>query len=98
MKRGNPDQTLYIVAYDIPSDRRRTRVHKTLCGFGKWTQYSLFECHLTEKEMVALRGKLDRLLESDQDSVRFYPLCAGCARKVETVGSEKPQQDTLFIV
>ena len=88
---------LYVVAYDIPSDRRRTRVHKTLCGFGQWTQYSLFECHLTDKEWVALRGKLDPLLDSG-DSVRFYPLCAACVGKVETVGSEKPRQDTLFLV
>ena len=59
MTRGKPSRTLYVVAYDISSDRRRTKVHKTLCGFGKWTQYSLFECHLTEKELVALRGRLD---------------------------------------
>lgn len=98
MSRARPECTLYIVAYDIPSDRRRTKVHKTLCGFGKWTQYSLFECYLTDKEMVALRGKLDLLLEAREDSVRFYPLCAGCTRKVETVGSEKPAEATVFIV
>ncbi len=62
MNRGNPETTLYIVAYDIPSDRRRTKVHKALCGFGEWTQYSLFECYLTDKQIVALRGKLDKLL------------------------------------
>lgn len=97
MKRGAPERTLYVVAYDIADDRRRTRVHKTLCGFGKWTQYSLFECYLTAKEMVALRGKLDPVLGSE-DSVRFYPLCAQCVRKVETVGSDAPQEETLFIV
>ena len=98
MQRGKPDRALYVVAYDIPSDRRRTKVHKTLCGFGKWTQYSLFECHLTEKELIALRGKLDPLLEPGEDSVRFYPLCAMCLGKVETVGSEKPQEKSVYIV
>lgn len=98
MKRGRPAHTLYVVAYDIPNDRRRTRVHKTLCGFGEWTQYSLFECHLTDKELIALRGKLDLLLEPDEDSVRFYPLCAACLGKVETVGSRKPQEQSIYIV
>lgn len=98
MKRGRPAHTLYIVAYDIPNDRRRTRVHKTLCGFGQWTQYSLFECHLTDKELIALHGKLDPLLEPDEDSVRFYPLCAACLGKVETVGSRKPQEQSVYIV
>jgi CRISPR-associated protein Cas2 len=89
---------LYVVAYDIPSNRRRTKVHKTLCGFGQWTQYSLFECHLTEKELIALRGRLDALLEPDEDSVRFYPLCAACTDRVDTVGSEKPREQTVFVV
>ena len=98
MQRGKPKRALYVIAYDISSDRRRTKVHKTLCGFGQWTQYSLFECHLTEKEMVALRGKLDKLLEPEEDSVRFYPMCAACVAKVETIGSEKPAEESVFIV
>jgi hypothetical protein len=28
----NDDTTLYIIAYDIPDDKRRTKVHKVLCG------------------------------------------------------------------
>lgn len=98
MRRGKPDRTLYVIAYDIPSDRRRTKVHKTLCGFGQWTQYSLFECHLTDKERLTLRAKLDKLLEPEEDCVRFYPLCAACVAKVETVGSEKPEEKQVFIV
>lgn len=97
MMRRAAERTLYVVAYDIGNDRRRTRVHKTLCGFGEWTQYSLFECHLDEKELVALRGKLDAVLEPE-DSVRFYPLCATCVRKVETTGSPPPEEATVFIV
>ncbi len=98
MKRGKPQRTLYVVAYDIPSDRRRTKVHKTLCGFGQWTQYSLFECYLTEKELVALQGKLDKLLKPEEDSVRFYPLCAFCASKVATIGSPPPQERDIFVI
>ena len=98
MKRGKPQRTLYVIAYDIPSDRRRTKVHKVLCGFGQWTQYSLFECHLTTKELVALRGKLDKLLKPEEDSVRFYPLCTPCVAKVATIGSPKPAEQDIFVV
>jgi len=98
MRRGKPDRTLFVIAYDISSDRRRTKIHKTLCGFGQWTQYSLFECHLTDKELLTLRAKLDKILEPEEDSVRFYPLCAACVAKVETVGSEKPEEKQVFIV
>jgi len=92
------ERAFYVVAYDIPDDRRRAKVHKTLSGFGRWTQYSLFECFLTDKQLVALHSKLEKLLKPNQDSVRFYHLCAACIRKVETVGSEEPVDENLFLV
>ena len=90
--------TCYVIAYDIPDDRRRTRVHKILLGFGKWTQYSLFECFLSGKELVLLRSKLAEHLVPKEDSVRFYPLCANCIERVETVGGPLPVEELLFVV
>ena len=69
----NRTKTLYMIAYDISSDKRRTKVHKTLSGFGMWTQYSLFECFLTERQYLQLRARLEKHLVDSQDSVRFYP-------------------------
>lgn len=87
----------YIVAYDIPSDKRRRKVHKVLSGFGQWTQYSLFELFLSDKELVLLQNKLEKLLNEEKDSVRFYPLCSACIKQVETVGSPLPQEPKAFI-
>ena len=87
-----------MIAYDIPDDKRRTNVHKILLGYGKWTQYSLFECFLTRKQLVLLGSKLEKHLEARQDSVRFYPLCANCVSKVETVGGPPPADEVLFVV
>jgi CRISPR-associated protein Cas2 len=98
MAGSKKDTAFYVVAYDIPDDRRRTKVHKALSGFGQWTQYSLFECFLSSKERVVLRDKLDRLLKPDEDSVRFYPLCEACLAKVRTVGSPKPEEQRVFVV
>ena len=87
----------YIVAYDIPSDKRRRKVHKVLSGFGQWTQYSLFELFLSDKELVLLQNKLEKLLNEEKDSVRFYPLCSACIKQVETVGSPLPQEPKVFV-
>ena len=98
-KRGSSTQTMcYVVAYDIPDDRRRTKVHQILMGFGKWTQYSLFECFLTRKDLLLLQSKLGEYLINAKDSVRFYPLCANCVEKVQTIGGPPPQEDVLFVV
>lgn len=95
----SPGQTTcYVIAYDISDDRRRTKVHKVLTGFGTWTQYSLFECFLSKKEFVLLKSKLAKHLIDTEDSVRFYVLCGSCVGKVETVGGEPPKEEMVFIV
>ena len=90
--------TCYVIAYDIPDDKRRTKIHKVLMGFGKWTQYSLFECFLSRKDLILLQAKLAEHLLAQEDSVRFYPLCVNCVSKVETIGGSLPSDDQLFIV
>ncbi len=37
---ANSQTGCYVIAYDIPDDKRRTKVQKILLGYGKWTQYS----------------------------------------------------------
>jgi CRISPR-associated protein Cas2 len=96
--RTNSDLTCYVIAYDIPSDKRRTKIHKVLLGFGTWTQYSLFECFLSRKDLILLQTKLAKHLVVREDSVRFYPLCANCVSRVETVGGPLPSDDALFIL
>ena len=96
--RTSNQTTCYVIAYDIPDDKRRTKVHKILLGYGTWTQYSLFECFLTRKQLVLLRSKLAEHLVTKEDSVRFYSLCANCVSKVETVGGPPPADTVLFLV
>jgi CRISPR-associated protein Cas2 len=92
-----PETTLYVIAYDIGDDKRRTRIFKLLCGYGAWTQYSLFECWLTKQHLLELRAKLQQHLQAG-DSVRMYPLCKSCVARVETEGSPRPveQQTTIL--
>ena len=86
MRQKNSQTTCYVIAYDIPDNKRRTKVHEILLGFGTWTQYSLFECFLSKRELLILQSKLDDYLIEAKDSVRFYPLCANCLERVETIG------------
>ena len=96
--KNNSLTTCYVIAYDIPDDKRRTKIHKLLLGFGKWTQYSLFECFLNRKELILLQAKLAKHLVAREDSVRFYPLCANCVSQVETVGGPLPSDDQLYVI
>lgn len=92
------DKMFYVIAYDISEDKRRNKVFGTLQGFGRWTQYSLFECWLTKKQLLVLQSRLQRYLDARVDSVRFYPLCVMDVSRVETVGGEKPREDKVYVV
>lgn len=64
----------YVVAYDIPNDKRRKKVADLLEGYGQRVQYSVFECVLTQTKYDELRRRLKKRIKSAEDSVRFYPL------------------------
>jgi len=42
---------LIVVSYDIPDDRRRLQLSKALKDFGKRVQWSVFECHLDDRQL-----------------------------------------------
>jgi CRISPR-associated protein Cas2 len=92
----------YLIIYDLPdskaANKRRTRLHKMLSGYGKWTQYSVFECFLTAVQFAKLQTQMEKLLKPDEDSVRIYVLDAGAVRRTITYGSEKPRQDQVLIL
>lgn len=75
-----------VVSYDITDDRRRTKVMKTLAGYGQRVQYSVFECEVRPAQVDELQRRLRRIIRPEQDSVRFYPLCEECLGKVITLG------------
>ena len=85
-----------VISYDIPEDKRRTKIHKVLKSYGQWMQFSVFECELTETQYAKLRSRLGKLIKPDQDSVQFYFLCACCKEKVERIGGEAVRDETIF--
>jgi CRISPR-associated protein Cas2 len=88
--------TLYLIAYDISNDNRRTRIHKILSGFGDWTQYSVFECFLDKRELVLLRSKIQHVIDETEDSIRLYPICEADRKHIKTIGSPPPQEKHVF--
>ncbi|MEB3214195.1 MAG: CRISPR-associated endonuclease Cas2 [Leptolyngbyaceae bacterium] len=92
----------YLIIYDLPdtkpANKRRTRLHKLLSGYGKWTQYSVFECFLTAVQFAKLQTQLECLIKPNEDSIRIYVLDAGAVKRTMTYGSEKPRQDGAIVL
>ena len=92
----------YLVIYDLPdtsaANKRRNRLHKLLSGYGKWTQYSVFECFLTSVQFVKLQHKIEKLIQPAEDSVRIYVLDAGALKRTITYGSEQPRREQALVL
>lgn len=77
---------LYVVTYDISSNKRRKKVSDVLEGYGRRVQYSVFECVLSSTKYQELQKRLRQKIKKEEDSVRFYPLSRHTLSQVETWG------------
>jgi CRISPR-associated protein Cas2 len=75
-----------IVCYDIPSDKRRNKVAQTLEGFGYRVQESVFECEVNSDQLLKLKQKITKRVDTGEDSIRYYNLCVNCMNKIEITG------------
>lgn len=68
-----------LVAYDVstesPAGRARLRKVAKICeGFGQRVQKSVFECVLSEVQLVQLEHRLRVAIDGEVDSLRIYRL------------------------
>ena len=82
-----------LISYDIVDDRRRRRLMKFLKDYGKRVQLSVFECHLTEKQLALVQSGVRRLINRKKDHVRYWPICKACASRVEVDGWGEVQEE-----
>ncbi len=84
----NPDQRhLFVVAYDIPNDRRRTKVANTLLGFGERLQYSVFLVSARPAKLVRLKDALSKIAVSTEDSIALFDLGVHVDKRVRRLVS-----------
>ncbi len=88
---------LVLVTYDVRTSEpggaaRLRRVAKACRDYGQRVQFSVFEIEVDPAQWATLKAKLERLINADQDSLRYYYLGANWQRRIEHVGA-KPAAD-----
>jgi CRISPR-associated protein Cas2 len=76
----------YLVAYDIPDDKRRKKIADILTGYGSRVQYSVFECVLNVKQYKELKTRLKKVFKEEEDNLRFYPVSDHTLKQTEIWG------------
>lgn len=87
-----------LVVYDISNDKRRTKLHDALLGFGSPVQYSVFECILDGQRLDQMKKAVRKVIKPKLDRVRFYYLCQSCLARTEVTSGPEVLHETEAIV
>ena len=80
-----------LITYDVSTEtaegrRRLRKVAKTCQDYGQRVQNSVFECIADAGQALKIKNKLIKLIDPEEDSLRFYTLGNEYKSKVEHHG------------
>jgi CRISPR-associated protein Cas2 len=84
---------LVLITYDVnvetPEGRKRLRHIAKICvNHGQRVQNSVFECKVAPAMLVKLRALLEKEMNPETDSLRFYHLGSNWQGKIEHLGAK----------
>ena len=91
---------MYVVSYDISSNKLRNKIFKTLKNYGKHIQFSVFECELSKRQYNTLYRELMSIMQGQPEgNIRIYDLCELCSKNIRVIGVvEEPKEEEADIV
>lgn len=89
---------MFIVSYDIESDKIRAKFAKFLKKYGRRLQYSVYEIKNSQRVLENIKSEIDhkyRKVFTNNDSVIIYGICGGCEKKIIRVGYPVQEEQEL---
>lgn len=85
---------LVIITYDVKTSsiggsKRLRRVAKKCESYGLRVQNSVFECNIDAAQLAQLKHDLIKIINSSEDSLRFYNLGKNYKNKVDHIGAKE---------
>ncbi len=80
-----------LITYDVATSadggkRRLRQVAKVCLDYGQRVQNSVFECSLDPAKFVELKQRILRIVDLEEDSVRFYHLGNNWRNRIDHFG------------
>jgi len=94
---------LVLITYDVDTttkagEKRLRKVAKECVNYGQRVQNSVFECLITEAQLVGLKATLASIINDTTDSIRFYFLGSNWKRRIEKIGKETSYDPTDALI
>ena len=84
---------MVLITYDVDTisetgAKRLRKVAKVCQDYGQRVQNSVFECRLTEAQFILVKNKIENIINTELDNVRFYFLGNNWPRRIEMIGKK----------
>lgn len=84
---------LVLITYDVNTETgtgktRLRKVAKICLNYGQRVQNSVFECIMDQAKCLEVKHLLEKVIDKDKDSLRFYYLGNNYKNKVEHIGAK----------
>lgn len=94
---------MVLITYDVSTktaggQKRLRKVAKLCENYGQRVQNSVFECVIDPRQFAELQHKLEKVIDLDSDSLRFYQLGSKWHGKVEHVGAKQTYDPEGFLM
>ena len=88
---------MVLITYDVNTEtlagkKRLHKVAKQCLNYGQRVQNSVFECIIDPALLKELQNKLEKIIDVEKDSIRYYYLGNEWRNRVEHIGA-KPSID-----
>ena len=83
---------LVVITYDVSTEtaagqKRLRRVARECQNYGQRVQNSVFECHLDPAELRTVEAVLEKIIDKEKYSLRFYVIGSAYEGKVKHIGA-----------
>lgn len=91
------DEMLILITYDVNTEtaegrKRLRKMAKECVNYGVRVQNSVFECIMDATKWAEVKAKLEKIIDKNKDSLRFYYLGNRYENKVEHLGAKETIQ------
>ncbi len=94
---------MVIITYDISTEsnggvKRLRQISKMCQNYGQRVQNSVFECLIDYGTFIKLKNDLEKVMNKEVDSIRYYQLGNKWECKVEHVGAKAGYDPTGLLM
>jgi len=79
-------------------DTKRLKLAKLLQDYGRRVQKSVFECLIDDRRFLVLKQEIEKIIDLEADSVRYYILCQRCVSNIDVSGWGTVSEDLDIII